>query len=53
MIEWNYPEQHWSEKGAEAMLELRSIKINEFWNEYWEYHISEQKESIHKWDSAA
>jgi|LGVE01.1.fsa_nt_gb hypothetical protein len=44
---------HWSEKGAEAMLELRSIKINGFWNEYWEYHISEQKESIYEWDSAA
>ncbi len=44
---------HWSEKGAEAMLELRSIKINGFWNEYWKYHISEQKESIYEWDSAA
>ena len=44
---------HWSEKGAEAMLELRSIKINGFWNEYWEYHISDQKELIYKWDSAA
>lgn len=44
---------HWSEKGAEAMLELRSIKINGFWNEYWEYHISEQKKYIYKWDSVA
>lgn len=44
---------HWSEKGAEAMLELRSIKINGFWNEYWEYHIDEQKESIYEWDLAS
>ena len=28
----------------EAMLDLRSIKINGLWNEYWEHHISKQKE---------
>ena len=44
---------HWSEKGAEAMLELRSIKINGFWNEYWEHHIDKQKEIIYDWDLAS
>ena len=44
---------HWSEKGAESMLELRSIKINGFWNEYWDYHISRQKDIIYKGDLAA
>jgi hypothetical protein len=44
---------HWSEKGAEAMLELRSIKINDFWNEYWEHHIDEQKELIYNWKLAS
>ena len=44
---------HWSEKGAEAMLELRSIKINGFWNEYWEHHIDKQKEFIYNWNLAS
>ena len=44
---------HWSEKGVEAMLELRSIKINGFWNEYWEHHIDKQKEIIYDWDLAS
>ena len=33
--------------GAENMLELRSIKINGLWNEYWDYHISRQKNVIY------
>lgn len=44
---------HWSEKGAEAMLELRSIKINGFWSEYWEHHISKQKDLNYSWDMAS
>jgi hypothetical protein len=44
---------HWSEKGAEAMLELRSIKINGFWNEYWEHHISKEKELNYTWRIAS
>lgn len=38
---------HWSKNGAESMLELRSIKINNLWNEYWDYHISSQKNVIY------
>ena len=34
---------HWSEKGAESMLELRSIKTNGLWTEYWNYHVLRQK----------
>lgn len=44
---------HWSEKGAEAMLDLRSIKINGLWNEYWEHHVSKQKELNYQWDLAS
>lgn len=44
---------HWSEKGAEAMLELRSIKINGFWSEYWDSHISKQKDLNYSWDMAS
>ena len=38
---------HWSKSGAESMLELRSIKINGLWNEYWDYHIITQKNTIY------
>ena len=44
---------HWSKKGAESMLELRSIKINGLWNEYWDYHISRQKNVIYDGNIAA
>ena len=38
---------HWSKNGAESMLELRSIKMNGLWNEYWDYHIFRQKNEIY------
>jgi len=34
----------WSEIGAEAMLELRSIKVNGRWDEFWSYFINKEKE---------
>ena len=34
----------WSEIGAEAMLELRSIKVNGKWNDFWTYFINKEKE---------
>lgn len=33
----------WSEIGAEAMLELRSIKVNGRWDEFWSYFINKEK----------
>ena len=33
----------WIIVGAEAMLKLRSIKINGFWNEYWEHYTAKRK----------
>ena len=44
---------HWSKDGAESMLELRSIKVNGLWNEYWDYHISRQKNIIYDENMAA
>ena len=38
---------HWSWKGAESMLRLRSIKQNGLWDEYWQYHILNQKEILY------
>ena len=37
----------WSEMGAEKMLELRSIKVNGKWDDYWQYFISEEKERLY------
>ncbi len=37
----------WSEIGAEKMLELRSIKVNGKWDDYWQYFISEEKERLY------
>ena len=34
----------WSKIGAEAMLELRSIKVNGRWNNFWSYFINKEKE---------
>ena len=33
----------WSEIGAETMLELRSIKVNGKWDDYWRYFITKEK----------
>jgi hypothetical protein len=37
----------WSELGAESMLELRSIKVNDKWESFWNYYI--EKEKIRKY----
>jgi hypothetical protein len=37
----------WNIKGAEAVLKLRSIKTSKDWDQYWQYHISQEKERIH------
>jgi len=37
----------WSELGAESMLELRSIKVNDKWERFWNYYI--EKEKIRKY----
>jgi len=37
----------WSEIGAEAMLELRSIKVNGKWDNYWRYFVTEEKRRLY------
>jgi len=37
----------WSEVGAEAMLELRSIKVNKKWNDFWKYFIGKEKKRLY------
>jgi hypothetical protein len=33
----------WSKAGAESMLELRSIKVNGKWDDFWDYYIEKEK----------
>ena len=33
----------WSELGAESMLELRSIKVNDKWEKFWNFYIEQEK----------
>ncbi len=37
----------WSEIGAESMLELRSIKVNGKWDDYWQYFVAEEKQRLY------
>lgn len=37
----------WNIQGAETILKLRSIKTSDNWNEYWTYHIAQQKKLLY------
>jgi len=37
----------WSEIGAEKMLELRSIKVNGKWDNYWQYFVTEEMQRLY------
>ncbi len=37
----------WSEIGAERMLELRSIKVNGKWDNYWQYFVTEEMQRLY------
>ena len=38
----------WTEIGAEAMLELRSAKVNGVWTEFWNYYIDAKKNELYQ-----
>ena len=38
----------WTEIGAEAMLELRSAKVNGVWTEFWDYYIDAKKNELYQ-----
>ena len=38
----------WSEAGAEAMLELRSIKVNNKWDDFWKYFTAKEKGKLYE-----
>ncbi len=38
---------HWSKPGAQAILELRAVKTNGDWNEFWRFHVEEEGGRLH------
>ena len=37
----------WSWEGAEAMLQLRSVKVNGNWEDYWRFHTKKEFERLY------
>lgn len=37
----------WSIEGADSVLELRSVEINDDWEEFWRYHTSAEHERLY------
>ena len=37
----------WSLQGAQAMLDLRAVYLNDEWEPFWEYHIHQQYELLY------
>lgn len=40
---------HWRPEGAQAMLDVRSIYLNEDWEEYQAYRIRREKSQLYPW----
>lgn len=42
----------WTKKGAEAVINLRSVRCNKDWESYWDYHIRQESKELYE-DQAA
>ena len=38
----------WGLTGAEAVLKLRAIKANGDFNDYWHYHLNQDRQHVHE-----
>jgi hypothetical protein len=38
----------WSAEGAEAVLKLRAVRTNNDFDEYWHYHLQQERQRIHQ-----
>ncbi|MDQ6615387.1 MAG: ISKra4 family transposase [Actinomycetota bacterium] len=38
----------WSVDGAEAVLKLRAVRANNDFSEYWEFHLTKERQRIHE-----
>lgn len=37
----------WTKRGAGSVINLRSVKCNKDWNEYWDYYIEKQAQKLY------
>jgi hypothetical protein len=37
----------WSVNGAEAVLKLHAVRANDDFNEYWKFHLNNERHRIH------
>jgi hypothetical protein len=38
----------WSLKGAEAVLKLRALRKNDDWDNYWTFHLAQERKRVHE-----
>ena len=38
----------WTKKGVQAVLDMRAIQRNHDWNDYWSFHIQEEKQRLYQ-----
>ncbi|HSH58395.1 MAG TPA: ISKra4 family transposase, partial [Acidimicrobiales bacterium] len=38
----------WSVKGAEAVLKLRAVRSNGDFDEYWQFHLDQERQRVHE-----
>jgi len=44
----DYSGMRWTEKGVQAVLDLRALKRNGDWDDYWKYHLKQEKQRLYK-----
>ena len=37
----------WTQDGAQAVLDLRSVRLNGDWDAYWQYHREQQHQRLY------
>jgi hypothetical protein len=43
----------WAQAGAQAVLDLRAVRLNGDWDAYWQFHRQEQHTRLYGQSSAA
>lgn len=38
----------WGLEGAEAVLKLRALRANGCWDDYWSFHLTQERERVHQ-----
>lgn len=38
----------WGLDGAEAVLKLRALRANDCWDDYWSFHLAQERKRVHE-----